>query len=75
MADQAIGQLLDTLGVTADLDQGDLAVDALVLLKVVCTDGKVAIIVGASETLDWVSQTGLLHGAIELTRGGAEEDG
>lgn len=75
MADQRIGQLLDTLGVAADLDHGDMPVDALVLLKVVCADGKVAIVIGASETLDWVSQTGLLHGAIELTRGGAEEDG
>lgn len=72
MAEQRIGQLLDSLGVTAELEDDDMPTDALVLIKAVQPDGKVAIVIAASETLDWVSQTGLLHGAIHLTAGGVD---
>lgn len=67
MADQRIGQLLDTLGVTADLDDGDMVTDALVILKVVGQDGEVPIVIAASETLDGITQKGLLQGAAEVT--------
>ncbi|MFK8844690.1 hypothetical protein [Streptomyces sp. Ac-502] len=66
MADQKIGQLLDNLGVTADLEADDMPTDALVLIKAVQPDGGVAISIGKSETLDWVGQLGLLHGALTL---------
>lgn len=69
MPDQKIGQLLDTLGVTADLDDGDMVTDALVILKVVQPDGSIAISVGASDSRDWINQRGLLHSALELTDG------
>lgn len=69
MADQQIGQLLDTLGVTADLDDDDMVSEAVVILKVVQADGSIAIAVGASDTRDWINQRGLLHSALELTEG------
>lgn len=77
MADQPIGQLLDSLGVTADLDEGDLPVDALVLIKVVKADGGVSFVKGASESLDWITSLGMLTAAIEIENSGyakASED-
>lgn len=69
MADERIGQLLDTLGVTADLDNGDLVTDALVILKVLQPDGSIALSIGATDTRDWINQTGLLRAAIDITEG------
>ena len=69
MADQQIGQLLDTLGVTADLDDGDLVTDALVILKVLQPDGSIALSIGATDTRDWINQTGLLRSAIDISEG------
>lgn len=70
MTSQPIGQLLDTLGVTADLDDGDMPVDALVLLKVVKADGEVSLVKGSSESLDWILSLGMLTAGIEIDRGG-----
>ncbi|MFE2710606.1 hypothetical protein ACFXKI_01095 [Streptomyces mirabilis] len=75
MADQPIGRLLDTLGFTADLDDDDMPTDALVILKVVTPEGRVAITIGASESMDWITQKGLLAGAAEITQGGYRENG
>ncbi|WP_329390292.1 hypothetical protein [Streptomyces sp. NBC_01716] len=78
MADQPIGQLLDSLGVTACLDEGDLPVDALVLVKVVKTDGGVSFVKGASESPDWITSLGMLTAAIEIENSGyvnAAEEG
>ncbi|MFE9777711.1 hypothetical protein ACFYPA_06090 [Streptomyces sp. NPDC005775] len=69
MADQPIGQLLDSLGVTADLDDGDLVTDALVILKVLQPDGSIALSTGATDTRDWINQTGLLRSAIDISEG------
>ncbi|CAM5738270.1 hypothetical protein [Streptomyces badius] len=70
MADQQIGQLLDTLGVTADLDDGDLVTDAHIVLKVVKADGETSLIKATSEALDWITALGMLTAvlAIENTR-------
>ena len=69
MTEQQIGQLVDTLGITADLEEGDMVSEAVVILKVVQEDGSIAIAVGASDTRDWINQRGLLHSALELTSG------
>ena len=70
MPDQKIGQLLDTLGTTADLDDGDLPTDALVLLKVVKAGGGVALVKARSESLDWISSLGMLTAALEIENSG-----
>ena len=70
MPDRQIGQLLDTLGVTADLDDGDMVTDAHVTLKVVRADGEVAVIKAISEALDWVTALGMLTAVLEIENGG-----
>ncbi|MFG3046236.1 hypothetical protein ACGFZR_15070 [Streptomyces sp. NPDC048241] len=65
MPERQIGELLDHLDVTADLDEGDLILDALVILKVLQPDGSIALSIGGTDTRDWINQTGLLHSAIE----------
>jgi hypothetical protein len=74
VAEQHIGQLLDSRGVTADLDEGDLVTDALVVLKVVQPGGVVGIILGVSDGMDWITQRGLLAGADDLMRSSGFED-
>lgn len=69
MADQQIGQLLDTLGVTADLDQGDLVTDAHIVLKVVKADGETTLIKATSEALDWVTSIGMLTAVLAIENG------
>jgi hypothetical protein len=70
MADQKIGQLLDSLGVTVDLDEGDLPTDAHVILKIVKADGAVSLVKAASESLDWITTLGMLTAALEIENGG-----
>jgi hypothetical protein len=78
MADQKIGQLLDSLGVAANLEPGDLVTDAHVVLKVVKADGDVALIKAASEALDWITALGMLTAVLAIENGrymnAAEED-
>lgn len=69
MTDQKIGQAVDALGVTADLDDEDMVVDCIVLLKVLQVDGSIAMSIGTTDTTDWINQKGLLHSALELTEG------
>jgi hypothetical protein len=70
MPEQKIGQLLDSLGATVELDDGDMVADALVLLKVVKADGAVSMVKGQSESLDWISSLGMLTVGLEIDRGG-----
>ncbi|WP_435246357.1 hypothetical protein [Streptomyces sp. NRRL F-5630] len=70
MADDKIGQLLDSLGVTADLDDGDMPVDAHVLLKVIKADGTVTLVKAVSESLDWLSAVGMLTAALHIENNG-----
>ncbi|MFD8771463.1 hypothetical protein [Streptomyces sp. NPDC059916] len=67
---QKIGQLLDSLGVTVDLDEGDMPVDAHVLIKVVKADGQVSLVKGVSESLDWISSLGMLTAALHIENNG-----
>ena len=70
MPDQKIGQLLDSLGVTVDLDEGDMPTDAHVILKIVKADGTVSLVKAASESLDWITTLGMLTAALEIENGG-----
>ncbi|WP_432091032.1 hypothetical protein [Streptomyces sp. NRRL F-5630] len=70
MGDGKIGQLLDSLGVVADLDEGDMPVDAHVLLKVVKADGTVSLVKAVSESLDWISAVGMLTAALHIENNG-----
>jgi hypothetical protein len=70
MADQKIGQLLDTLGVSTNLSDGDMVTDALVILKVVKADGTVSLIKTTSEAVDWITAVGMLTAAAEIENSG-----
>lgn len=70
MAEQQVGQLLDALGVTVDLEQGDLPTDALVILKAIRADGSVALIKGRSESVDWVTALGMMTAAQTIENSG-----
>lgn len=63
MSMQAIGPVLDGLGVTLDLDDGDLIASALVIAKVVGPDGSVSLHLADSQGLSWIDQMGLLASA------------
>lgn len=69
-----VGDLLDSLGVTADLRDDDLPAAAVVLLKIVGDDGKVAIAVGDSEGLSWLDQFAIVGAGWQIVRDGQFED-
>jgi hypothetical protein len=69
VADQQIGQLLDTLGVTADLDDGDLVTDAHIILKVIKADGETTLVKATSEALDWITALGMLTAVLATENG------
>jgi len=64
--EQKIGQLLDTLGVTMILDEGDMVTDVVVIMKVLEPDGSVNIGITKSEGTDWITKLGLLDAANRL---------
>ncbi|MEU9149197.1 hypothetical protein AB0D59_01255 [Streptomyces sp. NPDC048417] len=73
MAEQKIGQLIDALGVQADLDEGDLPTDAFVILKVVKADGTVSLASARSEGLDWITRLGMITAAQAIENSGYTE--
>ena len=63
MADEPIGPILDGLGITLDLDQGELVETALVLTKIVADDGEVLLGVYGPDSLSWLEKLGLIEAA------------
>lgn len=70
MADQQAGPILDGLGITLSLEDGDLIASALVLAKVVKADGQVALLIEDSEGMSWLDQLGLVSAADAIIRSG-----
>lgn len=68
MSDQQAGPILDGLGITLDLNDGDLIASALVIAKVVDADGEVGLHIADSEGMSWLDQYGLLAAASDLVR-------
>lgn len=61
----ALGPILDELGVTADMADGDRITEALVLMKTLnLNTGEVALGI-ASNDLDWIAQGGLMFAATQ----------
>lgn len=67
MTDQPAAPILDGLGVTIDLSDGDLVSDAVVIAKVVDGDGNVTVSLSSSESMSWLDQFGLLSAAYRVT--------
>ncbi|SES03503.1 hypothetical protein [Streptomyces qinglanensis] len=77
MAEQHIGQMLDAIGLVADLDEGDMAMDAIVILKVIKADGSVHLVKGRSDAVDWITALGMVTAAQAVENSGyslADED-
>ncbi len=68
MADQPAGPILDGLGVTIDLADGDLVSDAVVIAKIVDTDGNVTVSLSSNETMSWLDQLALLVAGSDIVR-------
>jgi hypothetical protein len=58
--EQPIGDLLDSLGITATVAEGELVAGALVLLKVIDAEGDVRLSMSHSEGLGWIERAGML---------------
>jgi hypothetical protein len=63
MADQPIGPILDGLGITVDLDEGELVETALVVTKLVTADGQVLLGLYGPDSLSWLDKLGLIEAA------------
>ncbi|MFC8008660.1 hypothetical protein [Streptomyces cinereoruber] len=66
MSEQKIGPILDGLGVTVDLDEGDLVASALVIAKVVDANGRTVLSLSTSDGLSWIDKNGLLFSAQQI---------
>jgi len=66
MSDQPIGPILDGLGTQIDLADGDLIASALVIAKVIDTNGEVSLYIATSEGLSWIDQNGLVTSAQQI---------
>lgn len=64
MSDQPAGPLIESLGVTLDVRDGQQVTEALVIAKIAdFADGGTALVLGISDGLDWIAQRGLLSAA------------
>lgn len=69
MADRPAAPIVESLGVTLDLEDGQHVVSLVVVGKVVdfdSEDARPALILGKSEGLDWIDQRGLVYAAVEV---------
>ena len=58
-----IGDLLNSLGVVHSPDDGELIAGAVVLLKVVSSDGEVVLRSCSSDGMSWIERLGMLRAA------------
>lgn len=66
MSDQdngTLGQIIDGLGCTPTINEGDLVADAVVVMKVIEPDGSVRLSITWSESLSWIERLGMLRAA------------
>ncbi|MEU5946300.1 hypothetical protein ABZ793_12150 [Micromonospora sp. NPDC047465] len=68
MAEQPAGPILDGLGITLNLDDGDLVASAMVVAKVIREDGQATLLIEDSEGMTWLDQYGLIAAASDLIR-------
>lgn len=61
-----IGDVLDSLGIEASLSEGELVAGAIVLLKVIDTDGDTRLSCSHSDGLGWIERCGMLRVAEQV---------
>ncbi|MCA1220255.1 hypothetical protein [Streptomyces sp. 8L] len=66
MSEQPVGPILDGLDTTIELEEGDFVMSALVIAKVVDSEGEVSLALSTSGSLSWIDQNGLLASAQQI---------
>ncbi|WP_432136819.1 hypothetical protein [Streptomyces sp. bgisy154] len=61
-----IGDVVDSLGIRATVDDGELVAGAIVILKVIDKDGATRLSLAHSEGLCWIERCGMLRVAERL---------
>jgi hypothetical protein len=62
VSEQAVGDVLDNLGVRVELDDTDLVSSAVVVMSVMVEgDDNPRLMIASSEGLGWIQQAGLLR--------------
>lgn len=76
VADHPAGQLLDALGVTITLADGQQLVEAVVVGKAIGfgDERSTSLVIGSSNGLDWISQRGLVAAADDVLSGDIRRD-
>lgn len=64
-----LGEILDGMGVRAELGDEDRVTDAVVLLKVENSDGEVAVVIEHSDRTNWFDQRALVNAAAAVVDG------
>ncbi|MET9142436.1 hypothetical protein [Streptomyces sp. NPDC004042] len=67
-----LGSAIDALGITSTLKDGELVSAAIVLLKVIETDGSTRLSMPYSDGLGWIEHAGMLRVAEVMESGTAE---
>ncbi|MFJ8154823.1 hypothetical protein [Streptomyces sp. NPDC094468] len=60
-ATRPIGDVLDGIGIKVTLEKDELVAGAIVLLKVIDTDGDARLSMAYSDGLSWIERTGMIH--------------
>lgn len=65
---EPLGDLIDSLGITHTPEDGELVAAAVVMLKTIDTEGRVALRLAWSDGMSWIERLGMLRAAehIEL---------
>jgi hypothetical protein len=74
VTEQKLGEILDGLGVSIDLDEGDLVSSAVVLCKVIKADGTVTLGYAQSDGMCWIEAVGMLTAGSDVARQGYTDD-
>ncbi|SDI40744.1 hypothetical protein SAMN05421505_14918 [Sinosporangium album] len=66
MAGSDISRIMQSLGITLDLSDGDLVSDLILIAKIHKPDGGVTLISRTSEGTDWITRRGMIAAANEV---------
>lgn len=75
------GEIVDALGVTVELTEGDGVTSAVLILRTIGPGGVVGLIIASAEETSWLDQLGMLEGARQVidstgfSRRPSEDDG
>jgi hypothetical protein len=61
----SVGQIVDSLGTSMSIREGDMVTDTIVIAKVVEDDGTVRLSMGWSDGMSWIERLGMLTAAMQ----------